>query len=188
MKYCNPTFLKSMATLLVIMIALLMPGCSGGSKMSELQKYIQQVRAEPPQAAPPIPEIKPYRTFKYASADLPSPFQPPIVVSSVDLANQPDTKRPKEVLESFPLDGLHLVGIMRLDGKVWAVIKAPNGLVYRVTVGNYMGQHFGQIQAISPNKIVLTEIMPNPAGGWSKHTTEMQSAASAQVAQQAPSP
>jgi type IV pilus assembly protein PilP len=47
-------------------------------------------------------------------------------------------------------------------------VQTKDGIVHRVTVGNYMGQNDGIITDISPSKIVLTEIVPDGLGGYMK--------------------
>jgi type IV pilus assembly protein PilP len=75
-------------------------------------------------------------------------------------------QRNKEPLEAFPLDSLRFVGHMEQEGRVWAVITAPDSLVYRVEEGNYLGQNFGRISLISESRIEIREIIPNGLGGW----------------------
>jgi type IV pilus assembly protein PilP len=45
-------------------------------------------------------------------------------------------------------------------------VQTKDGLVHRVTDGNYMGQADGKIIGISPAKIALTEIVPDGLGGY----------------------
>ena len=55
---------------------------------------------------------------------------------------------------------------MQMRGIRYALIKDPNGLIHRVTYGNYLGQNDGKIVSISPAGIRLREIVPNGTGGW----------------------
>ena len=61
---------------------------------------------------------------------------------------QPDLNRPREPLESYPLESLTYVGVMT-RGKVSYAIIAADASLYQVRVGNYMGQNFGVITKIS---------------------------------------
>ncbi len=52
----------------------------------------------------------------------------PVIEQRIDMA-APNTKRPKQPLEAFPLDALKFVGILKEGNIVWALIKEPNGVV-----------------------------------------------------------
>jgi type IV pilus assembly protein PilP len=71
-------------------------------------------------------------------------------------------------LEAFPLDSLRFVGHLEQEGRVWAVITAPDSLVYRVEEGNYLGQNFGRISLINESQIEIKEIIPDGLGGWTE--------------------
>ena len=85
----------------------------------------------------------------------------------------PDTNRRKEPLETFPLDSLRMVGTLEQHNKLWALVADPNGVVYRIAKGNYVGQNHGRIDNISNDKITLTEIVPDPSGGWRERPTSI---------------
>ncbi|MCB1806986.1 MAG: pilus assembly protein PilP, partial [Candidatus Competibacteraceae bacterium] len=87
----------------------------------------------------------------------------------VDTGIRPDLDRDKEELEKYSLGSLDMVGTFSdFDNEeIWALIKAPDGIVHRVRKGNYLGENFGEIFNISEDKIEILEIVPDPqAGGW----------------------
>ena len=59
-----------------------------------------------------------------------------------------------------------MVGTLKLSGHTFALIQTKDGLVHRVTEGNYLGQAEGKITEIAPSKIVLVEIVPDGLGGY----------------------
>ena len=81
--------------------------------------------------------------------------------------------RRREALEAFPLDALKMVGTLAQKDGVWAIIKAPDGLVYRVTRNNYLGQNYGRITKISEDKVELVEIVPDGLGGWQERRASL---------------
>ncbi len=139
-------------------------GCTSAD--SDLQQFIQQTEQQPGGRVEPLPEIKPYETFVYDDQSLRSPFVP----SQVGGFNavRRDTKRPREFLEQFSLDTLKMVGTIRIAGSIYGLVQTKDGIVHRVTAGNYMGQNDGRITDISPSKIDLTEIVPDGLGGYMK--------------------
>jgi type IV pilus assembly protein PilP len=59
-----------------------------------------------------------------------------------------------------------MVGTLEQNDTRWGLVTAPDGILHRVRVGNYMGQNNGQITRISPNEIQLTEIISDGQGDW----------------------
>lgn len=159
----------------VILVLLLLMGglhgCSSDSH-SDLVNYVNEVKARPVGRIPPLPEVKSYESYAYNKQDLRDPFQVSVEEALTDTAAadglQPDVQRNKEPLEAFPLDALRFVGHLEQEGRVWAVITAPDTLVYRVEEGNYLGQNYGRIVRISESQIDIREIIPTGLGGWTE--------------------
>ena len=152
------------ACVLACAAAIGIAGCSSAD--SDLQQFIQQTKQQPGGHVEPLPEIKPYETFVYDDQSLRSPFVPSQAGGFNSV--RPDSKRPREFLEQFSLDTLRMVGTIRLGGAMYGLVQTKDGIVHRVTVGNYMGQNDGRITDISPSKIDLTEIVPDGLGGYMK--------------------
>jgi len=155
----------------VVVMALLV-GC-GNDDFSDLNRYISEVKARPKEPIKPLPEIKVIEPFTFKPEGLRDPFRPleqPEQAEGVDIPTgsgiKPDTTRRKEELEAFPLDVLKMVGTIDMKSSLWGLIKADDGTVYRVKVGNYMGKNYGKIIRIVPDKIELMEILPDKPGTW----------------------
>ena len=68
-----------------------------------------------------------------------------------------NTKRTLEYLESFPLSGLKMTGVVG-NGKAWlALIQTPDGDIVMAKVGDYIGENFGRITQISKSSIVVKQ-------------------------------
>lgn len=153
----------------VLMALLTLAGCSGG--MSDLEEYVAEVKNRKSAQIEPIPQIKPYEAFAYEVGTRRDPFiavepqRDPAQPGSV-AGPQPDLKRNKEPLEEFPLDGLRMQGTITFGKVTYALVKAPDGVVYRVSVGNHLGQNFGEIKKISDAEILISEIIPDGFGGF----------------------
>jgi type IV pilus assembly protein PilP len=157
---------------LFAVMAVGLVGCAS-DEFSDLQSYVQEVKSRPPGRIAPIPEFETYETFTYRDRELRDPFVPKEEATlQAGAPNgeglRPDTNRHKEALENFPLDGLKFVGILENNAETWAIIKAPDDLVYRVRAGNYMGQNFGEVASVDESKVELMEIVPDGLGGWMK--------------------
>jgi type IV pilus assembly protein PilP len=137
--------------------------------ISDLQTFIAETKSSHVGSVKPIPQFKPYDSFSYSAAELRDPF-----VANVDLEDEttktsllnPDSSRPKQPLEVFPLDTLSMVGTLEQDDQLWGLIKDPQNIVHRIQVGNYMGQSEGRILEINDSAIHLVEIVPDGIGGY----------------------
>lgn len=141
-------------------------GCTRGT--SDLQNWIADVKAQPAPPLEPIPVMQQFETFEYAAQDLRDPFSPPLAQrDGGGDGPRPDPDRRREELEAFPLDSLRMSGTLGpTDGDVRALVMAPDRVVHRVRVGNYLGQNEGRITAVHPDRIELVELVTDGAGGW----------------------
>jgi type IV pilus assembly protein PilP len=148
----------------VAALAVLLAACS--SDMDELERYVVQVKSRKSTAIDPIPQIKPYEAFTYVAGNRRDPFQPTVPESAKNNTLRPDMSRNKEALEEFPLDALKMVGVIEYNRVLYAMVKAPDGVIHRVTAGNHMGQNFGRITKVSEKEVDLTEVVADGFGGY----------------------
>jgi type IV pilus assembly protein PilP len=66
-----------------------------------------------------------------------------------------------------------MVGTVVMKSNLWGLVKASDGTIYRVQVGNHMGKNYGKIIRISPDKIELMEIVPDKPGTWREQQTSI---------------
>jgi type IV pilus assembly protein PilP len=142
--------------------------CGGAN--DDLRAYIDEVKARPGGRIEPLPQVQPAPTFVYEAGARRSPFMPetPQRGPSDDpnAVEGPDRNRPREELEKFPLDTLRMVGTLSNGSSSFGLVQTTDGLVWRVTVGNHMGQNFGRIVSISDSEIQLVEIISDGLGGY----------------------
>lgn len=148
----------------------LLAGCGAGSDFSDLRAYMDEVRARPKGSIEPLPKFQPYESFTYRAAALRSPFQPPVKIDVVARQKgskeiKPDESRVKQFLEGFNIETFEMVGTLRNDKQLFALVSGAGG-VHRVKVGDYLGRNDGRIIAIDESKIDVMEIVPDGEGGW----------------------
>lgn len=152
------------------LLLLSLNGCGSGSDFSDLQAYMDEVRARPKGSIEPLPKFQPYEAFTYNASSLRSPFQPPV---KIDLAIKqkgskvvkPDEARVKQFLEGFNIETFEMVGTLSNQEGTFALVRGAGG-VHRVKVGDYLGRNDGKIVSISEGKIDVVEIVPDGEGGW----------------------
>ena len=161
--------------LLSLIASIALSGCTGNEGFSDLDRFMQEIDARPRGKIPPLPEVQVYRAFTYSAANRRSPFLPPedVVVNDIkiqqDQSNiKPNLDRVPEVLESFALGDLRMVGTLQRNEKdvLWALIADNTGSVHMAKVGQYMGKNHGRIVNIQAGRLDLIEIVPNGYGGW----------------------
>ena len=152
-------------------LLLLLTACTRVEDFSDLQAFMDEIRARPGAQVEPVPTFEAYEGFIYSAASRRSPFQQPMVVDpgeggvlSQDV--EPDLNRPREVLEGHPLSELTMVGMMNSGNKFEALIEDALGVVHRVGVGNYLGRNYGRVVSITNSQTNLIEIVPSGTGGW----------------------
>ncbi|MDO9424623.1 MAG: pilus assembly protein PilP [Methylobacter sp.] len=162
-----------------VFFMVLLAGC-GNDDFGDLNRYISEVKARPKQPIKPLPEIKVIEPFMFKPEGLRDPFRPleqPEQNEGADVSTgsgiRPDTARHKEELESFPLDGLRMVGTIDMKSTLWGLVKASDGTIYRVKTGNYVGKNYGKIIRIVSDKIELMEIVPDKPGTWREQPTSI---------------
>ena len=158
--------------LLYSLVWLGVVGCSTPD-ITDLTVFVEETRTAQKGRIEPLPQFKPFGLYEYSASKHRDPFskwvdasQAQESINRVSKGPQPNLNRRKELLEKFPLDSLRMVGILsREDGK-WAIVKAPDGMVYRVQEGNYIGQNHGKITLLKEEGISLQELLPDGLGGW----------------------
>lgn len=157
--------------LLAIPVTML-TACSQND-FADLEAFIQSSGDGIESQIDPLPEIKLHQYFTYQAFDIPSPFVPRKndLVQTSDRGIQPDLTRRKELLESYPLESLLMVGTLQQHNMIFALIKSPDGGLYRVKAGNYLGQNFGRVSHISESEIKLLEIVQEGVNEWAEKTS-----------------
>jgi type IV pilus assembly protein PilP len=153
-------------------------GCSGESE--ELQGWLEQQKREVKPNVQPLTPPKKFYPHPYAALQAVEPFSSQkLTVALKQEARQPNSAlasemgRRKEPLESFPLDGMSMVGSVDRQGRRFALLKVDK-LLYQVKVGDHLGQNYGRITKIDETQIVLREIVQDAAGEWIERPTSLQ--------------
>ncbi len=145
----------------------------GNDDVSDLNRYIQDVKARPKGAIEPLPETKIVESFVFNPDGLRDPFRPTernMEEADMDVSGasgiRPDTERRKEELEAYSLDTLRMVGTMTDQEGLWGLVKTKDGTIHSIKVGNHMGLNYGKIIRILEDRIELMEIVPDKPGTW----------------------
>lgn len=150
-----------------LVVVLSLSGCGDGGQ-AEIKQWMEESSRDLKGGVPRLPELRPFPVVSYDAADKIDPFNSSRIEperKESGGANKPDFDRPKEQLESYPLETISFVGFVdkaRAKSK-HAVVKV-DGVLFQVGKGNYIGQNYGRIVNITPTEIVLKEIVQDPTG------------------------
>jgi type IV pilus assembly protein PilP len=159
--------------LLLALLSSLLVAC-GGDEGDDLDKFMATAANDMGKNVEPLPEVLPYSPLQYnADGVLSDPFKARKAANKAG-ALQPNTNRPKEALEAYPLESLKYVGSLSKSKLTYALIKTPDNTVQQVKVGNYMGPNFGLVTKIDDTGIALKEIIQDDlTGDWVERTTSI---------------
>ncbi len=164
---------------LCLFLALSLSACGDGQE-TELRAWMD---AEQKQAKAIIPKLSPpkvYVPFAYGGKESIEPFDPAKLLAvlarlKAESSNglKPNMDRPREALESFPMDSLKMVGTIEKNKMVYALVQVDK-TVYQVKLGSYLGQNFGLITKISESDIEIKETVQDAAGDWTERQAKLE--------------
>lgn len=151
---------------------VLLSGCAQ-DEFADLRAFLTQAGQGVQQKLDPLPPVMAKEEFTYDPGELHDPFRPRSMKTGKGGGIQPDLTRPKGPLEQDPLDGLRMVGTLHKGGRLFALIRRPDGTLYRVSKGEHVGQNFGVILSISESSIEIKEIVQDGTGDWTESKASM---------------
>lgn len=168
-----------MPGLALLLPALLLAGC-GDSDVKEVRDWMAAVKAETRPAVKPLPEPKEFVPFAYGQKEVVDPFsQNKLLVELAKAAEashnplKPDTSRPKELLENYPLDTMRMVGAIQKGGVNYGLLQIDKA-VFQVRVGQRIGQNFGLVTRVSDGGVDIRETVQDAAGEWVERMTKLE--------------
>ncbi|MCF6764374.1 pilus assembly protein PilP [Thiotrichales bacterium 19S3-7] len=163
--------IKLIGLVFFMMTSLLLVACQ--SSHEDIDRYIdtQQQKAERLKISA-VPELINYQSIVFVNAKK-DPFKIPLSVDSNSTDNRKDQKF-LTPLEKYSLGDLRLVGVINQGEKKWALIEIKaSKMVYPITVGDYIGNRFGQVEAIDAKKISIIEKIKSASGNFKEEKAEL---------------
>ena len=159
----------------VVMASSALVACSSGDHQ-DLRQWMVEVSKDMKGSVPALPVVTPYEAVPYDASSMVDPFNAakidPEQKSGGGGGKRPDFDRPREPLESYPLESLKYVGVLIKKKVGYALIQA-DGSLFQVKIGNYMGQNFGVITKVSDTEVSLRELVQDAAGDWAERSSTL---------------
>jgi type IV pilus assembly protein PilP len=167
------------ATRMMFACALALAGCSD-SDVREVKDWMDDVRKDTRPSVKPLAEPKDFHPYAYDAKEAVDPFSPNKLLAELARAaetssnpNRPDMNRPKEVLETYPLDTMKMVGSLQKGGIIYALLQIDKS-VYQVKGGMRLGQNFGLVTHVGENAIDIREVVQDAGGDWVERMSRLE--------------
>jgi type IV pilus assembly protein PilP len=162
-----------------ILVLGLLSACSGSDQV-EIKDWMKAEKAKTPTSVPPVVAPIPFVAAPYGQTAATDPFDDIKLKAALAKARaasgasalQPNLSRKREALEAFPIDSIKMIGYLVKQGRPTALLSA-SGTLYNVQAGNYVGQDFGKVTAITEQEISFKELVQDGAGIWTERTTKL---------------
>jgi type IV pilus assembly protein PilP len=159
------------------LMGLLLSAC-GPSRQDTLRDWMEEQRQASIPSVKKIPAPQPFKHLAYEQGDRNDPFARQYFVALANAAAEkenPDLSlsqksRPRQPLESIPLESMNFVGTLEKQGRSVGLVRA-NGVVHQVVPGQYIGKNFGKVLRVDESGIQLREIAQDAGGKWSERDT-----------------
>lgn len=164
---------------LPLLLLAALGGC-GDNDQLEVTQWMSDVKRDTKIVVRKIDEPKKFTPFVYGAVDAVDPYNP--IKLSVALAKmqaksngalKPNLERRREVLEDYPLDTLRMVGTLQKPGLSYALVLVDKA-VFRIKVGNYVGQNFGMVTKVTETEMELKEIVQDASGEWTERQAKLE--------------
>ncbi|SKA22644.1 type IV pilus assembly protein PilP [Oceanospirillum multiglobuliferum] len=169
-----------LSALVVIGLSLLaLSACSPQHSLDELRNKLEQIKNRPSGNIEALPLAPKYQPESYTASALRNPFQLNFTTEAnhqqKGSQQKPDLSRQKTELELLPLESFSMVGTIQFadEKEASALIQDAQGKVYKVTIGQHLGQDFGKILNVTSQAILLEEIVQDELGGWIKRPRQI---------------
>lgn len=166
----------------VVSSVLVLAGCQP-SGQDDLRQWMADLRANTKPHVTPLKEPVEFVPQAYMAGNGVDPFSSQKLTQALRRDSQesagnasliaPELARRKEPLEAYPLDTVKMVGSMVKNGKPAALVTVDK-LLYQVNVGNYLGQNYGKIMAITETNMKIREIVQDQSGDWVERMTTLE--------------
>lgn len=166
-------------TAALLLGASLLAGCSD-SDVKEVRQWMSKTKQDTKPNVPPLSEPKTFVPYAYTLRDEIDPYDPnKLLVELARLAAKtnnkfrPDMDRRKELLESFPLDTMKMVGVMQKAGITYALLQIGTA-VHQVKVGQHLGQNYGLVVSLNETAINIRELVQDASGEWVERMSKLE--------------
>ncbi len=156
--------------IIVSVVALWVLAACTSVEHEDIKAWMNEQTKEMRGDVPALPKVEEFTEVPYDAGTFLSPFSNSKILTGEVAATDsaaPSQDRPKQPLENFPLEDLRVTGVI-IDGKApYALVQppAPNK-PKQVRIGEYVGQNYGRVTAITKDGMTVAETVKDSNGTW----------------------
>lgn len=169
------------------LLALVLPACLFGlagcadSGVQEVRQWMADTKKQTRVVVQPLSPPKKFIPFAYGGKEAVDPYNPAkllvalakVRADSASNIKAPDETRRREVLESFPLDVMKMVGTIQ-DARILYALVQVDKTVFKIKLGNYIGQNVGLVTKVSDTEIEIKETVQDATGDWIERKAKLE--------------
>ena len=166
-------------TAALALAAFALAGCSD-SDVREVQQWMADTEKSTKVTVKPLAEPKNFTAFAYQAGDAIDPFSQEKLLAELartdarsDNPLKPDTDRRRELLETFPLDTMRMVGLLQKGGDNHALVQIDRA-VHQVRAGQRIGQNFGVVTSVTEQAVNIREVVQDATGDWVERMSKLE--------------
>lgn len=149
----NSCRLALLRAIVGVMLTLSISGCDRSGPYADLKGYMDKVKAEQSSTVKVLQqEVKLPVSVAYDGNLRRSPFE------DADLAANAVKVSATNPLQAYSLTMLRLLGTVTEKGVTVAYVTTPDNMVYRIQVGDIIGDHHGKVISIQPGAVNVMEL------------------------------
>jgi type IV pilus assembly protein PilP len=163
----------------LLLLSALLAGCSD-SDVREVKDWMETTKKNTKVNVAPLSEPKTFVPFAYTALEESDPYDPNKLLGELaraaaksDNKFRPDLERRKELLETYPLDTIKMVGIMQKGGINYALLQIDRA-VHQVKAGQRLGQNFGVVTSVTEQAININERVQDASGEWVERMSKLE--------------
>lgn len=144
---------NSIRALSLALLPWLLAGCDGSGPYGDLRIYMDGVKArQKVDVNKEKPQVQIPKAVVYDGNMRRSPFAEGVVTTATPKAAVTNP------LQAYSLTMLRLLGTVTEKGETVAYITAPDNMVYRIQVGDIIGDRHGKVITIQPGNVNVMEL------------------------------
>jgi type IV pilus assembly protein PilP len=163
----------------LLALAIMLSACSD-SDVREVQQWMADTEKKTKVTVKPLDEPKTFTAFAYQAGDAIDPFSQNKLLAELARTDagssnplKPDTDRRRELLETFPLDTMRMVGLLQQGGANYALVQIDRA-VHQVRGGQRIGQNFGVVTSVTEQAVNIREVVQDATGDWVERMSKLE--------------
>ena len=163
----------------MLALAVMLTACSD-SDVREVQQWMADTEKKTKVTVKPLAEPKTFTAFAYQAGDAVEPFSQNKLLAEMARTDagstnplKPDADRRRELLETFPLDTMRMVGLLQKGGANHALLQIDRA-VHQVRAGQRIGQNFGVVTSVTEQAVNIREVVQDATGDWVERMSKLE--------------